>query len=550
MTFLKLTTFVALIFFGFKYIYSEYIIYKDTNITLHHRRHHGKLVAYNLLYASIVMASFAAPFVAGAFQRWFLVLYFSLSAIAVVIYRNITGYYVHQRAYFDEDVHEILWREMSMAFEAIRTYYREILSALIPGIVVVTIFLWEPSATFRISGWLPLAALAGIVVVYSRGWLVFAKGWPIAFPSIATVPPKIALQLLNNDFVSPKALNEVTLPLSRRSLNKVVFIMDESVRGDYLTLGNPTLDTTPYLSQFGPMLVNFGVAISGHNCSSYSRYILRYGARIEELPKQLFAGLNLAGPNIWQYAKAAGFKTVYLDGFSGLLRLHSGMSLQEASLIDRYVTIPKMVPHEFDACVAERLVEALADPAPAFIYVDKYGVHAPYDDKFPPDCMIYRAPEGASRRELLITAYKNAIRWNVDAFFQRFLDKVDLATTALIYTSDHGQSLLDGGYSLCHCSTGPEIADGEALVPLFAVVGEQGLRSALAKASRRLKDRASHFEIFPTLLITFGYRPDAVESRYGTGLFGLPNDWRKFLSGFKESARWVTVSKSADSQGR
>ena len=43
-------------------------------------------------------------------------------------------------------------------------------------------------------------------------------------------------------------------------------IMDESVRGDYLSLNDATHNTTPFLKATDH-LVNFGVAISGGNCS-------------------------------------------------------------------------------------------------------------------------------------------------------------------------------------------------------------------------------------------------------------------------------------------
>jgi hypothetical protein len=73
--------------------------------------------------------------------------------------------------------------------------------------------------------------------------------------------------------------------------------MDESVRGDYTTLGHMEIDTTPFLASYGPTLANFGVAVSAHNCSTMSRYMLRYGVRPEELPWVIQQrGLNLYGP--------------------------------------------------------------------------------------------------------------------------------------------------------------------------------------------------------------------------------------------------------------
>ena len=129
------------------------------------------------------------------------------------------------------------------------------------------------------------------------------------------IPIKSLIAVARQEIVPRRVPSRVALTATRPLMNKLVFIMDESIRGDYTTLGNPQLDTTPYLASLGDVLVNFGVAISGHNCSAYSRYIFRYGAKMETLPHALAHGLNLPGPTIWQYAKAAGMRTVYIDGF-------------------------------------------------------------------------------------------------------------------------------------------------------------------------------------------------------------------------------------------
>ena len=140
-----------------------------------------------------------------------------------------------------------------------------------------------------------------------------------------------------------------------------------------------------------------------------------------------------------------------------------------------------------------------------------------------------------------MTTYKSAVRWNVDEFFRRVLTGLDVSQTAIVYTSDHGQSLLEGGYSASHCSVGPNIVAGEALVPLFAIVGDATLRNELQQASKKMLNKASHFEIFPTLLMAFGYARAEVQAAYGAGLFGEPGQPRRFLSGFKSSATWIEV---------
>ena len=80
----------------------------------------------------------------------------------------------------------------------------------------------------------------------------------------------------------------------------------------------------------------------------------------------------------------------------------------------------------------------------------------------------------------MITEYSNAIAWSVDEFFRHLLPEVDLSKTLIIYTSDHGQSLLPG--QMTHCSfTPPTVASSEAFVPLFAITSLPEFKQRLEK---------------------------------------------------------------------
>ena len=88
------------------------------------------------------------------------------------------------------------------------------------------------------------------------------------------------------------------------------------------------------------------------------------------------------------------------------------------------------------------LLAELGSPGPVFIYANKNGAHFPYDtaipasrDDFQPTMAADRG-RPASRAELLP---ERCVAGRVDRFFKRLLDEIDLADTAVIYTSDHGQ---------------------------------------------------------------------------------------------------------------
>ena len=96
----------------------------------------------------------------------------------------------------------------------------------------------------------------------------------------------------------------------KRQIENIVLLVDESVRGDYIdwTPGN---SYTPALATLHPRLADFGPALSGGNCSHYSNALLRFTASPQELGHAV-----LETPTIWQYAKKAGYRTVYIDAQS------------------------------------------------------------------------------------------------------------------------------------------------------------------------------------------------------------------------------------------
>ena len=100
------------------------------------------------------------------------------------------------------------------------------------------------------------------------------------------------------------------------AFKKIVMIVDESVRGDYLGINKDQYDNTPFLHSASDVITNFGVGVASANCSGPSRMIMRLGLQPKHLPdlKSIWRQV----PSIWQYAHEAGFKTVMIDGFRSL----------------------------------------------------------------------------------------------------------------------------------------------------------------------------------------------------------------------------------------
>jgi lipid A ethanolaminephosphotransferase len=304
------------------------------------------------------------------------------------------------------------------------------------------------------------------------------------------------------------------------------------------------MPTTPFLQGQSNRLVNFGIATSGSNCSFQTRWLFRRGVRPWQLPDQPSLSRNssdgiLTGPRttLWQFAKAAGYQTTYLDTFAPTYgELHTGLTRDELSAVDVHNIIGG-AGYQRDIDAARQIVSLLRKSGPTFIYLDKFGSHFPYDEATPPNFNRFARGDGARfsyyRKTLedLIGSYKNAIAWSVDGFFRELLPQIDFTDTLLIYTSDHGQNLWDDGPTLMrHCDTNPPPT--ELWVPLIVFTGNESFRNALAASAARSPNQATHFDIFPTLLVAMGYDRAAVDATYGSNLFSIPSGRsRRFLLG-------------------
>lgn len=334
-----------------------------------------------------------------------------------------------------------------------------------------------------------------------------------------------------------------------RPVRNIVMLVDESVRPDYFhwQLFNPY---TPQIAKNADKIVNYGQAVSGGNCSSYSNAILRLGGTRDDIIKSI-----RTNPEIWKYAKKAGYRTVYIDGQSGLNKdpglLQNFMTVAETKFIDRVVRFHTVPNPQLDFKLLEVMRAELAGDKPVFIYANKNGAHFPYDEGYPKTQVPFKptvASEGVDRFETRINSYLNVFKWSVDGFFAKLFDKVDLSDTAIIYTSDHGQALYNG--KLTHCTVEhPDPREG--LVPMFALTGNKALKARFQKGAVLQKNAASHFSIRPTVLELMGYPRDKVARLYGPSLFGAPLQNPRFTSGdifgvFRASARWTEIDLRKD----
>jgi len=440
----------------------------------------------------------------------------------------------------NQDLLWILWQEWASGPEAVSGYAPYIIRNCAVVMVLGAVLCASPARRFSVSGifgLLPIVSLAAVigVISYTKGG---TQVFPIPFGTFSNVGVVLVRALdsprpaAKSAFWDPAQVRDVTMsaPIKTEGAvqpiyNKIVMIMDESVRGDYVSLNDEAHNTTTFLKTTAD-LINFGVAISGGNCSHLSRTIFRFGMRRSELPNSWGEGLKK--PTIWQFAHAAGYKTVHID--AAYHRFDNDLAPVEKTLIDFNGTMFENPGYLRDHKLIDMLILALKDEGPAFIYVDKYGVHFPYSTKYPPDFHTFPnpvkannsnhrnvttssveafieallPPEGIAQHDREIPRYPDAIAWSVDGFFRKLLPSVDLSKTLIIYT---------------------------AFVPLFALTSLTGFKQRLERGADIGFDRFSHFEVFPTLLLAMGYDEGWVNRAYGPSLMDSPSPDRAFMIG-------------------
>lgn len=298
----------------------------------------------------------------------------------------------------------------------------------------------------------------------------------------------------------------VNVPSNRGIARHIVVLVDESVRGDHLSINGYPRPTTPRLER-SQGVISFGVASSATNCSASANLMLRSPAPT--------AREALESPDVFDYARAAGRRVVLIDGQSGDARPRNFISSADLALVDEHIVISTLFDGnpprwKMDVEILAQLRRLLAEPQPSLIWVNKWGAHFHYAAAHPPGASPFRPQLGRLEpmRDLEKTrnSYDNALRWTVDEFGGGLLDVLTDRDAIVLWTSDHGQSFSNEGSAYPHCvSRNPP--PGQGRVPIMVVTRRTGPEiEQLAESARRRRGTLSHREVAPTLLSWMGFR--------------------------------------------
>lgn len=417
-------------------------------------------------------------------------------------------------------------------WEVVENYGIEVLPLLM--ILAPTIVLVERMpkiAKLRFSKRAYIVPLSAVVL--TNLGLQSSQGLFDRYPSFFRVPSMFLFASQSRLYDGQRSAVTYSQPLGSR-VEKIILVVDESIRADILGINSKERNTTPFLRSVDRGMVNFGLAASSSNCSDYSNLILRTGVRKDQIPD--LQQQTLRNPSVWQYAKKAGYHTIYLDAQSAAewKNYQNFMNKQEGAFIDELIRVRQNSPYESDVVALNELVEHLKKPGHTFIMLNKYGLHFPYFRSYPTEYEIFRPSlephEPMEDRERSMNSYMNGIRWSVDHWFESLLsESAGFRPYVIVYTSDHGQNIVDDGTSATHCR--PAAVRFEGMVPMMVFSNDADILRTLRTAQIDNFDITSHFQIFPTLLGLAGYKDSWIREHYDPSLAEHPGTSPEFFVG-------------------
>ncbi len=467
---------------------------------------------------------------------------YRVSIIVIFATFVINTIFVKMGHNFNADDASLLLREYAYAGDALITFLPIILSSLLIATIIIAIYHFirvKIDIRFTNRYILLIIPIIFLGVLFTT---LKTKGF-FYFPSTYNIFSNLLYAVNHQIYHGTK--DKPVLEVKHKPLfDNIIFIVDESIRGDLLSLNGYKEKTTPFLEN-QKNIYNYGCSVTTANCSAQSNIIMQHGTQLNNLPSTDNTLTKRA--NIFQYAKKAGYKTVFIDNQNITESPMNFMSKNDFLYIDREYKVQNIYRNSVEQYLIDFksidiLKKELTDTNRTFIYLEKLGAHFAYEDKSPKSHKIFQPTmdglKNLNDKKARLNSYLNSIYWQVDEFFKVLSDKLKDKNVLIIYTSDHGQALatddtLDGVLRT-HCNTDPNIY--EAVVPFFVmVIGEkyhEKFQKILNQNYEKNYDNLSSFYIFPTILTLMGYDKDEVVKNFNKTIFdNVANEKKVFVTG-------------------
>jgi len=403
------------------------------------------------------------------------------------------------------------------------SYLYDIIYALFTSLIVIFIIfiIRKKYKNTRYSSKILIFVLIPIILIYFATINVSSIK-SSSFPVLFKTPVIILYYYTSKRPIKKRILNKNIQPSNKKNsdIKNIIWIIDESITGSYLSINGYNKKTTPYLETLikeSNDISNYGIVNSVSNCSLTSNLYLRIG--LNPRLNKTFKSSVMNLPTIYQYAKRAGYTTWLIDSQAAKDTLQDALTIYDLQDIDNFITYERnILPYKRDNKGIEKIINIQNNHKKNFIVMVKFGSHFPYllsydhsNTKFLPVMETTYGGFIKENKEKLINTYLNSLYNNVDIYLKKLLSKLNLKKTILFYTSDHGQNIMENNSKTTHCNT-TNIVKNEVTVPLLIFT-----HNAKKLYPVNNNKHYSQIEIFPTTLALFGYE-DNISASYGKDL--------------------------------
>ncbi len=454
------------------------------------------------------------------------ILFFTLTIELSYKLINNYGYTYHEANIFVTELRANTGTEIDALLSFLPQY---ILAIVLVFIFVTTIFFLSKKYMPKLSilHSLPLSIFVFFIMYY----IVNKTQGENYYPSIFKIPALTLYATNNNVYIGKRDTNFIT-HFEKPYYKHVVYIIDESIRADKLGINNDKLNTSPYLNSISNKIFNYGICASGGNVSQNSQVILYSGIKESDLPNNSLKCLK--NPNIFQYAKHAGYETFYIDAQTN--KKHNYMTDEDFNFIDSSLlpTLKKISRPLLDYEAAKMLLDITKDSSKyTFSYIVKVGSHFHYEWNYPDSMRVFEpvsqiaefSTDSIKRRN----SYYNSLLWNTDGFFKYLIKRLLNRDIIIIYTSDHATMLGENGFN-APASYGDKVSPLQSTVPLFIYINDTLKRKNFNFVKKNI-NKVSHFNLFPSLLEILGYQKNEIQEYYDKSIFDSIENKRYFFTG-------------------
>lgn len=471
------------------------------------------------VYALALVATFltvSAFFSLPKIGRWVLGFITAVSFIANMAFQATLGHFINS-----PDVRIVENADQYAVSGAFSAYYKPEMVIFIPvGLALWFLAVWlgkkfpgpGEEGKWRLRGVLIIAAFFGNLFLWDYLYIK-CNDFPIETLT-STTRMAFYVEKEDREFLGIERQRLEPIAELPPPKDNIIYIIDESVRSDYVSINRPDIGTTPFLAELAqqPGFTNFGVMIAATTCSFTTKALLFTGTTVA--PDVERAAMK--NPTIFQHAKRYGYKTIVLDA--------PGRNFPNVAIRDRDLPAIDVLlrAHEIpgksefaDINSAEFIRNTVRESTGNFIVLIKVGAHFHYERCYPSAEQRYSkflpklspGESYGSSREKTINSYKNALLFTVDTFFETMLAE-PLPNTTVLWTADHGQSLQEQGQTYTHCKDEIE----QSMVPFAIWSDVPWVRENTVRPETPL----SHHHLYPSLISLFAKTRDLHHGEYSS----------------------------------